>query len=147
MLVFSIHTCPASLPFSYRRESLSLSGAETIILKACALPVQNLPRFPAHFRIATNHFPPHPPGSSTDHFSPFSHSLSPATPALPQAHQEYSSSRPFEPAVTSARNAYLPPPATWLPSLPRLDLCFNTSSASTCPALSLSYPALPVTLS
>lgn len=57
-VVFSIHTCPASLPFW--AGILSLSGAETIILKACVHSLFKISQgFLPHFRIATNHFPPH----------------------------------------------------------------------------------------
>ena len=57
VIVFSIHTCPASLPFW--AGILSLSGAEAIIQKACVHSLFEITQdFLPHFRTATNPFPP-----------------------------------------------------------------------------------------
>ena len=57
-IVFSIHTCPASLPFW--AGILSLSGTEAIIPKACVYSLLEITQgFLPHFITATNPFPPH----------------------------------------------------------------------------------------
>lgn len=138
VIVFSIHTCPASLPFW--AGILSLSGAEAIIQKACVHSLFEITQdFLPHFRTATNPSPSCP-GSSTDHLLSLSLThCTPATPALPQAHPLH---------LLLCQECIPSSPSHMAPSLPLLTSLLQYHLLSEhLPAPSLCYTALPVTLS